>query len=199
MKILLLAIITISLLGMSWMEEEEESRKCLTIKGTFDTERDIKDLDIGVVWFVDNSKGDHAIFGTTLSGVDAPGAFTIRVKPPTKDQQISVGNVSIGIAFLVAFEDLNANGELDGEHEIIGGVEDYCITYLDGDLNATLDAAGKDDIYTLRQLKQGLHLSKAVSPDEHQHPTPFDDLLPVKRSTRIVLKIADKLKFPNWT
>lgn len=198
MKYFLLAIMTISLLGMSWMEEGE-SGKYLVIKGTIDTERDIKNLDIGVVWFVDDSKGERAIFGTTLSGVDAPGSFKIKVKPPTKDQQMTIGRVGIGIAFLVAYEDLNANGELDGMHEIIGGVEDYCLTYMDGDLNATLDAAGKDDMYTLRQLKQGLHLSKAVSPEEHQYPTPFDDLLPVKRNTRVVLKIADKIKFPNWT
>lgn len=117
---------------------------------------------------------------------------------------MDLDGVLLGVGLIVAFGDENANGILDEGEIVVGGSPIHAVTYLRGDIRAFATWHENSDIkklYTMLTIPQGYSLTKAVSPDEHGFPVPFDDLVPIdpKPVSIIVPRNKDQIRFPNWT
>lgn len=163
---------------------------------------------VAIYWGVDRSGGDTAFQDSNFSFVD-PGTgklgYSIAFSEPPSDAVLmDIDGVKLGVGYILAFGDLNANGILEKGEPIVGGAADNAVTYLRGDIRSVANpAAGRERnrLYTLLSLPEGYALTRRVPPEQHGFPVGFDDLVPVKaqRVTIVIPKDKATIKFPNWT
>ncbi|MFN4152164.1 MAG: hypothetical protein ACK4IX_14580 [Candidatus Sericytochromatia bacterium] len=166
-----------------------------------------KNFLVTVIWGIDRSDkegGDTWKQSSSVSKVTSNKgklSYSLSLKNiPSEKEMMTLGDAKLGIGHIIVFNDIDKNGLLDFEKELVGGASNNCITYLKGDLNSFEKIEGKT-IHTLKKLNQGYSITKSVSPKEHGLPVVFDDLVPIKSNVINIIVPKDKndIKFPNWT
>ncbi|WP_299464839.1 hypothetical protein [uncultured Microscilla sp.] len=191
------------------------------LKGKIVDETGLKGYEhllVGVLWHHDDlnlkEKGEQRTWNMSanVGKVKKNGKYSFTItEPPLTRSCLVTQRFRMSIGFLVAFADHNKNGQFDEGDKVIGATEHYALSYINGSFQKGLDALEKKNnkkIVTLRQLKNGMYINKAVTPEEQKlkdptTDTPFDDLYPLKKQkiklkVRIPKKLRD-LKVPNWT
>lgn len=172
-----------------------------------DKSNDTKNLLVTVIWGIDRSDkegGDTWTQSSVVSKVISNKgklSYSLSLKNiPSEKDLMTFGDAKLGIGHIVVFNDIDKNGLLDFDKELVGGASNNCITYLKGDLNSFEKIRG-EKIYTFQKLNQGYSITKSVSPKEHGLPVVFDDLVPIKSNVINIIVPKDKndIKFPNWT
>ncbi|EAY24117.1 hypothetical protein [Microscilla marina] len=191
------------------------------LKGSIVDEKELKNyahLLVGVLWHHDDlnlkEKGEQRTWNMSanVGKVKKNGKYSFTItEPPLTRSCLVTRRFRMSIGFLVAFADHNKNGKFDEGDKVIGATEHYALSYVNGSYQKGLDALEKKlkkKITTLRQLKNGIYINKAITPEEQKLKdptieTPFDDLYPLKKQkTKLKVRIPKKLgdlKVPNWT
>lgn len=166
-----------------------------------------KNFLVTVIWGIDRSDkegGDTWKQSSSVSKVVSNKgklSYNLSLKNiPSEKELMTLGDAKLGIGHIVVFNDIDKNGLLDFDKELVGGASNNCITYLKGNFNSFEKIEGKT-IHTLKKLNQGYSITKSVSPKEHGLPVVFDDLVPIKSNVINIIVPKDKndIKFPNWT
>ncbi|MCH2043043.1 MAG: hypothetical protein MK212_02795 [Saprospiraceae bacterium] len=195
MRFLILSAVCIFLSSMQW---KGETGTTVVIKGKIQSSKEVEKFNVAVLWFVDTPNGDKVIQGSLRTNQSSTKDFKLKVKKPSDDALMDIGGTKLGFGFIIAYRDENNNGKAE-DKEVIGAVSDHMMVYLDGDIAKGFEQLGKKEYPLLKQVNQGLTLTKSLKASEHEFDTPFDDLISVDaKGVKLILDL-DKVKVPNIT
>jgi hypothetical protein len=215
-RILLLVALCVGLVAQQSKAQSSKQKFNLRLKGKIVDETALKNYDhilVGVLWHqddlnpTDHSKERQWNMSANLSKVKKNGKYSLKItQAPRKQSCIATDQFQLSIGFVMAFADNNKNGKFDRGDKILGLTEGYALTYVNGNyiegLNALEKKIGKK-IKTLRKLKNGVYINKAIAPKVHGLDVPFDDLYPAKnQKMKLDIRIPKNLRdldVPNWT
>jgi len=176
------------------------SPKPISVTGKLPSDFNTNKYEIGIVWLVDTPQGERVELGSNIHPSSNDKKFNLVVDMPNEDMLIELGTTQLGIGFILVYEDVNQNNVVEFD-ELRGGVEDYMVTYLNGDIDEGLESIGKtkDDMPLFREIRQGLSISTIIPAAEHDFDVPFDNLISTKKKKVKVELIIENFEIPNIT